>query len=57
VTYKCYRFDKKYETTVSPTDKGSTTTPTAWQNTYFKEQITIVVLSGIIPQIDQLGFN
>jgi hypothetical protein len=36
---------------VSPTDKGLTITPTAWQNLYFKEQIAIVGLSGIIPQI------
>jgi len=27
----------------------STITPTVWQNPYFKEQITIVGLSGIIP--------
>ena len=39
------------ETTVSPTDKGSTITTTAWQNPYFKEHITVVGLSGIIPQI------
>ena len=45
------RLDKKYETTVSPTDKGLTIPPTAWKNPYFKEQITIVGLSGIIPQI------
>jgi hypothetical protein len=42
---------------VSPTDKGPTITPTAWQNPYFKEQITVVGLSGIIPQILQLDFN
>ena len=40
------------ETTVSPTDKGLTITTTAWQNPYFKEQITILgSLSGIIPLI------
>ena len=48
---KCYRFDNKCETTVSPTDEDSTIIPTAWQNPYFKEQITIVGLNGIIPQI------
>ena len=48
---QCYRFDKKCETAVSPADKSSTITPTAWQNPYFKEQITVVGLSGIIPQI------
>jgi len=32
VAYKCYRSDKKCETAVSPTDKGPTITPTAWQN-------------------------
>jgi len=31
--------------------RGLTITPTAWQNLYFNEQITIVGLSGIIPQI------
>jgi len=36
---------------VSPTDKGLTIAPTAWQNPYFKEQIPIVGLSGFIPQI------
>jgi hypothetical protein len=36
---------------VSPTGKGSTITTTAWQNPYFKEQIAVVGLSGIIPQI------
>jgi len=51
VTYKFNRFDKKYETTVSPTDKGSPITQTAWQNPYLRDQITIVGLSGIIPQI------
>jgi hypothetical protein len=45
------------EKLVSPTDKGSTITPTAWQNPCFKEQITIVGLSGIIPQIQQLDCN
>jgi len=39
------------ETTVSPTDKGLKIIPTAWQNLSFKEQITIVGLSGITPQI------
>ena len=39
------------ETTVSPTNKGLTITPTAWKTLYFKEQITIVGLSGITPQI------
>jgi hypothetical protein len=34
---------------VSPTEEGLTITPTAWQNLYFKEQITI--LSGITLQI------
>ena len=43
--------DKKCETTVSPTAKGLTITPTTWQNLYFKEQITIVGLNRIIPQI------
>ena len=51
VNYKCYRFDKKCETTVSPTGKGSTIIPTAWQNLHFKQPITIVGLSGITPQI------
>jgi hypothetical protein len=36
---------------VSPTDKGLPITPTAWQNLYFKEQITILGLSGITLQI------
>jgi hypothetical protein len=36
---------------VSPTEEGLTITPTAWQNHYVKEQITIVGLSGIIMQI------
>jgi len=48
---KCYRFDKKCETTVSPTGKARQITPTAWQNPYFKEQITVIGLSGITPQI------
>jgi hypothetical protein len=48
---KCYRSDKKCENTLSPTDKSSPITPTAWQTLYFNEQITIVGLSGIIPQI------
>jgi hypothetical protein len=29
----------------------------AWQNPYFKEKITVIGLSGIIPQIQQLDFN
>jgi len=41
----------KRETTVSIAVKGPTITPTAWQNPYFKAQITIAGLSGIIPQI------
>jgi hypothetical protein len=36
---------------VSLTVKGLTVTPTDWQNPYFKEQITIVGLSGITLQI------
>jgi len=32
-------------------DKGLTITPTAWQNLYIKDQITIVGLSGITLQI------
>jgi len=51
VTYKCYRSDKKCETGVSPTDEGSTITPTAWHNLYLKDQITVVGLGGITPQI------
>jgi len=51
VTYTCYRSDKKCETAVLPIDEGSMITPTAWHNLYFKDQITIVGLSGIIPQI------
>ena len=43
--------DKKCETTVSPTGKGSTITQTAWQNLYFKNYITILGLSGITLQI------
>jgi replicative superfamily II helicase len=39
------------------TDKGPTITTTTWQNLYFKEQIKIVGLSDIIPQIWQLDFN
>jgi hypothetical protein len=31
--------------TVSPTDKGLTITPTAWQNLCLKEQITVVALT------------
>ena len=31
--------------------------PNSLPNLYFKEQITIVGLSGIIPQIEQLDFN
>jgi hypothetical protein len=42
---------------VSPTDESSTITPTAWQNLYFKEQITIVGLSGITLQIYQLDLK
>jgi hypothetical protein len=55
--YKCYRSDKKCAPTVSPTAKGLTITPTDWQNIYFKEQITIVGLSGITLQIQQLDFS
>jgi hypothetical protein len=36
---------------VTSTDEGLMTTPTAWQNLYFKEQVIIVVYSGIILQI------
>jgi hypothetical protein len=36
---------------VSPAEEDLTITPTAWQNLYFKEQITIVGLSGITLQI------
>jgi len=39
------------ETVVSPTDEGSRIIPTAWHNLYSKDQITIVGLSDIIPQI------
>jgi hypothetical protein len=42
---------------VSPTDRSLTITTTAWQNLHFKEQITIVGLSGIALQIWQLDFN
>jgi hypothetical protein len=41
---------------VSPTDKGLTIIQTAWQNLYFKEQITVVGFSGITLQIYQLDF-
>jgi predicted kinase len=37
--------------------KGSTVIPTAWPNLYSKDQLTILGLSGIIPQIYQLDFN
>jgi hypothetical protein len=40
---KCYRLDKKRETT----DKGLTITPTAWQNLYFKAQSSVAGLSAI----------
>jgi hypothetical protein len=36
---------------VSPTEEDLTITPTAWQHIYFKEQITVVGLSGITLQI------
>jgi hypothetical protein len=36
---------------MSPTDKGLMITPTAWQNFYFKDQITIIVLSDNTLQI------
>jgi hypothetical protein len=36
---------------MSPTDNGSMIIPTAWQNSYFKEQIEIVGLSDITLQI------
>jgi hypothetical protein len=36
---------------VLPTEEGLTITPKAWQNLYFKEQITIVDLRGITLQI------
>jgi hypothetical protein len=36
---------------VSPTEEGLTITPTAWQNLYFKEQISIIGLSGITLKI------
>jgi hypothetical protein len=36
---------------VSPAEEDLTITPTAWQNLYFKEQITTVGLSGITLQI------
>jgi hypothetical protein len=49
--HACRRFDKKCVTSVSPTGKGLTITPTAWQNLYFKDQITTVGLSGINLQI------
>jgi hypothetical protein len=42
---------------VSPTVKALKITPTDWQNLYFKEQITIVGLSGITQQIKQLDYN
>jgi hypothetical protein len=42
---------------VSPTDKGLTITSTDWQKLYFKEQISVVGLSGITLQIQQLDFN
>jgi hypothetical protein len=38
-------------TTVSPTVKGLTITPTDWQNLYFEEHITTAGLSGITLQI------
>jgi len=39
---------------VSPTGKGLTIAPTAWQNLYFEDQITIVGLSCITLQNQQL---
>jgi hypothetical protein len=36
---------------VSPAEEGLTITTTAWRNLYFKEQITILGLSGITLQI------
>ena len=51
VTYKCYRFDKKRETTVSPAGQGLTIILTAWQNFYFIEQIIVLGLSGNTLQI------
>jgi hypothetical protein len=42
---------QEVRTTVSPTVKGLTITPTDWKNLYFKEQITTVGYSGITMQI------
>jgi len=42
---------------VSPTGKRLMITPTAWQNLYFKNQITNVGLSGIALQIQQLDLT
>jgi hypothetical protein len=42
---------------VSPTEGDLTIIPTAWQNLYFKAQISIVGLSGIAMQIWQLDVN
>ena len=42
---------QEVQTTVSPAGKGLTIILTAWQNLYFKDQITIVDLSGITLQI------
>ena len=42
---------QEVQTTMSPTGKGLTIIPTTWQNHYFKDQITILGLSGIILQI------
>jgi hypothetical protein len=41
---------------VSPTEEDLTVTQTAWQNLYFKENITLVGLSGMALQIQQLDF-
>jgi len=53
----CCRLDKKCVTTVSPTGKGLTIIPTTWQNLCFKDQITIVCLSGYYPADLATRFN
>jgi hypothetical protein len=42
---------QEVQTTMSPTGKGLTIIPTTWKNHYFKDQITILGISGIILQI------
>ena len=35
-TYKCYRFDKKYEITVSPADRSPTITPNSLAKSFLQ---------------------